>query len=94
MRRAKCAGSPRDLSHGDLDVRGLMGVRRIEEIDHEEFIGGPAKKVVIFLNIFNVHINRSPITGTVAMTNYRAGKMLPAYKTHASEETERNTIGS
>jgi phosphatidylserine decarboxylase len=68
-------------------------VMRIEQIEHDDFIGGPATKVSIFLNIFNVHINRSPITGKVAFRHYRAGKMLPAYKTHASEENERNSIG-
>ncbi len=68
-------------------------VMRIEEIENDEFIGGPATKISIFLNIFNVHINRSPITGEVAFRHYRAGKMLPAYKTHASEENERNSIG-
>jgi phosphatidylserine decarboxylase len=68
-------------------------VMTITDIDHDEFIGGPAKKVSIFLNIFNVHINRSPIEGRVAFKEFRAGKMLPAYKSHASEENERNTIG-
>ncbi len=65
----------------------------IEEIEHDEFIGGPAKKVAIFLNVFNVHINRSPVTGKVAFRNFRRGKMLPAYKSHASEENERMSIG-
>ncbi|MBI5440685.1 MAG: phosphatidylserine decarboxylase family protein [Deltaproteobacteria bacterium] len=68
-------------------------VLRINELVEEEFIGGPAVKVSIFLSIFNVHVNRSPITGTVLFHKYRAGKMLPAFKSHASEENERNTIG-
>jgi phosphatidylserine decarboxylase len=68
-------------------------VMYIQDLDNDEFIGGPAKKISIFLSVFNVHINRAPIAGTVKMRNYRAGKMLPAYKTHASEENERNSIG-
>lgn len=68
-------------------------VLRVESLGHEEFIGGPAVKVSIFLSVFNVHVNRSPITGTVRLQQYRAGKMLPAFKSHASDENERNTLG-
>lgn len=68
-------------------------VLRIEPIAHDDFIGGPANKVAIFLSVFNVHINRSPISGTVLFQQYRPGKMLPAWKSHASEENERNSIG-
>ncbi len=67
-------------------------VMTVTDIEHDEFIDGPAKKVSIFLSIFSVHINRSPITGKIVARKYRAGKMLPAYKSHASEENERNTI--
>jgi len=68
-------------------------VLRVEAVGHDEFVGGPAVKVAIFLSVFNVHINRSPITGTVRLQQYRAGKMLPAFKSHASDENERNTLG-
>jgi phosphatidylserine decarboxylase len=68
-------------------------VMRVEALGQDEFIGGPAVKVSIFLSVFNVHINRSPITGTVRLQHYRAGKMLPAFKSHASDENERNTLG-
>lgn len=82
---------PLNPHHAVSPADGL--VMRIEEIAHEPFIGGPAKKVVIFLSVFNVHINRAPIEGVVAFRQYRPGKMLPAYKSHASEENERNSIG-
>lgn len=68
-------------------------VLRVEPVEHDEFVGGPAVKVSIFLSVFNVHVNRSPITGTVRLQQYRAGKMLPAFKSHASAENERNTLG-
>ena len=68
-------------------------VMDITEIYEDEFIKGKAKKITIFLSIFNVHINRCPISGKVAYTSYRPGKYLPAFKPHASEENERNTIG-
>ncbi|MHB1455031.1 MAG: phosphatidylserine decarboxylase family protein [Saccharofermentanales bacterium] len=68
-------------------------VLSITEIGHEDFIGGRAVSISIFLSIFNVHINRSPIGGTVRYHRYRDGAMLPAFKSHASDINERNTIG-
>jgi phosphatidylserine decarboxylase len=67
-------------------------VMDITDVYDETFINGKAKKVTIFLSIFNVHLNRSPISGKVAFTSYRPGKYLPAFKSHASELNERNTI--
>lgn len=68
-------------------------VMSILEINEEDYIRGKALKVSIFLSLFNVHINRIPIGGTVTYQQYRPGQMLPAFKSHASELNERNTIG-
>lgn len=68
-------------------------VMSVSEIYENDFLKSKSKKVTIFLSIFNVHINRSPIAGSVAYTAYRPGKFLPAYKTHVSELNERNSIG-
>jgi len=68
-------------------------VMSITEIDEPEFIKARAIKVSIFLSIFNVHVNRSPIRGQVSFVSYRPGKFLPAFKSHASEINERNTVG-
>lgn len=68
-------------------------VMSVIEIDEPTFINSRAIKVSIFLSIFNVHINRSPIEGIVKHTEYKSGKFLPAFKSHASEINERNTIG-
>lgn len=68
-------------------------VMSITEFYDDTFINGKVKKVTIFLSLFNVHINRSPISGKVTYINYRPGKYLPAFKSHASEINERNTVG-
>jgi phosphatidylserine decarboxylase len=49
-------------------------------------------QVCIFLNIFDVHVNRSPIGGKVVDVTYNKGKFLVASKEAASYENERNTI--
>lgn len=46
----------------------------------------------IFLNIFNVHVNRSPIPGLVERTEYTTGKFVPADRPDASVVNERNKL--
>jgi len=49
-------------------------------------------RVSIFLNIFDVHVNRSPIAGKLIAVDYTKGKFLVASKESASFENERNTF--
>ncbi|HBP37307.1 MAG TPA: phosphatidylserine decarboxylase family protein [Clostridiales bacterium] len=68
-------------------------VMAITALDYDEFIQGPAVRIIIFLSLFNVHINRAPMSGTVDWRQYRPGRYLPAFKSHASDINERNSIG-
>jgi phosphatidylserine decarboxylase len=52
----------------------------------------PMPRVAIFLSIFNVHINRSPIAGRITRIAYRPGKFLNADMDKASEDNERNGL--
>ncbi|WP_051631047.1 phosphatidylserine decarboxylase [Afifella pfennigii] len=52
----------------------------------------PLKRVSIFLTIFDVHVNRSPVTGRVARIAYKPGKFVNADLDKASEENERNGL--
>ena len=47
-------------------------------------------KASIFMNVFNCHVNRTPLTGTVEEINYKPGKFLNASLDKANEENERN----
>ena len=49
-------------------------------------------RMAIFLNVFDVHVNRSPIAGQVKSVNYKAGKFLVASEVAASVENEQNTL--
>jgi len=49
-------------------------------------------QVCIFLNVFNVHVNRAPIAGKVVGVDYKKGKFHVASKEEASFENEMNTI--
>lgn len=49
-------------------------------------------KISVFLNVFNVHVNRVPVGGTVTKVNYKPGKFLSANAEEASDENERNSV--
>lgn len=55
-------------------------------------IVNPMRKISIFLNIFNVHVNRIPISGRVVALNYHAGKFLNASLDKASILNERQSV--
>ena len=68
-------------------------VADITEVDESEFIKGRCVRVGIFLSVFDVHVNRSPLTGQVAYATYTPGKFLDARHPDVSHENEANTIG-
>ncbi len=53
---------------------------------------GPRRRIGIFMNVFDVHVNRIPCDGTVERTAYRPGKFLNASLDKASEDNERQSI--
>jgi len=53
---------------------------------------GNVTKISIFLSIFNVHVNRSPIRGRIEAIDYKPGKFKAAFNHAASTENERNVI--
>lgn len=61
----------------------VVAIRKVE---------GGQTRISIFLNIFNVHVNRTPIPGRVAEVIYRKGRFLVASHEAASSENEQNTL--
>ncbi|MFZ5644362.1 MAG: phosphatidylserine decarboxylase family protein [Bacillota bacterium] len=68
-------------------------VMSVTNVYEDKYLESPSRKVSIFLSVFNVHINRTPLEGTVEYVNYVPGKFLPAFKSHASDINERNYLG-
>ena len=67
----------------------------IEEISPDDEIGlpkGKYLKIGIFMNVFNVHVNRSPMSGTIIKRNYIPGLFLNASLDKASKENERLSL--
>jgi len=52
----------------------------------------PMTRVAVFMNVFNVHVNRSPITGIVSAKHYRPGRFFNASLDKASEFNERMSL--
>ncbi len=68
----------------------VMGVT---EFFDEEVLNAKAKKVTIFLSVFNVHVNRSPAERTIKFQRYTVGEFLPAFNKKAAFENERFAMG-
>jgi phosphatidylserine decarboxylase len=68
------------VSPADGKVVGIMGD------------GAESTRISIFLNVFDVHVNRSPIAGQVTAVDYTKGRFLVASREIASSQNERNTL--
>jgi phosphatidylserine decarboxylase len=68
-------------------------VVEITRLDHDEFVGGPAVRIAIFLSIFNVHINRSPCDARVVRLRYSPGRFISALNPACAIHNENMWIG-
>ncbi|MCD4727578.1 MAG: phosphatidylserine decarboxylase [Pirellulales bacterium] len=65
----------------------------ITRLEHDEFIGGPAVRIGIFLSIFNVHLNRAPAESRAIELRYLPGDFLNALNPRSAERNESTWIG-
>ena len=68
-------------------------VMEIIPLESDDFVTGPCNKIVIFMSVFDVHVNRSPMTGKVVVQQYICGRFKPAYKDSVGFINERHMIG-
>ena len=65
---------------------------RVVGIVEESFGGRPGHRISVFLSVFNVHVNRSPVGGRITAIEYRTGKFYAAMRGRASAENEQNSF--
>ena len=65
----------------------------VERLAHDDYVGGPATRISVFLSVFNVHVNRVPHEGEVDFVDRRSGRYRVAYAEQASEDNEQSVIG-
>ena len=93
-----CAGvafffrDPERLPPAELGVVVSPADGRIMEITDEVVQGCPGRRISIFLSIWDVHVNRSPMAGRLRAVEYRTGRFYNAMRSRASMENEQNII--
>ncbi|MDB4876111.1 MAG: Phosphatidylserine decarboxylase proenzyme [Gemmatimonadetes bacterium] len=65
----------------------------ITEVDEPTFMKSRAVRISVFMNVFNVHVNRYPVSGVVRYVERKAGKFLNAASESSSMENEQSSIG-
>jgi phosphatidylserine decarboxylase len=85
----------RDGERGDnLFIAPADGlVVDVRDFDEPAYITGRAQRVCIFMNVFDCHVNRYPIGGTVEYRQYNPGKFLNAADEKSSLENEQSSVG-
>jgi phosphatidylserine decarboxylase len=67
-------------------------VVEITEAQEADFIGGPARKMAIFMSVVDVHVNRAPCDSVVKWTRHEPGRFMNAIRGEAGLENERVLI--
>jgi len=84
--------NPRRTFDGDSDVVLAAAdgrILRVDEIDDPELGGGRVQRIVTFLSVFNVHVQRSPVAGEVITARFREGAKVAAFRPQAGEVNEQ-----
>ena len=68
-------------------------VTGVGPVEGEDFMGGTATRVTIFLNVFDVHVQRAPLSGRVARFARRPGRFVAAWREEAGHMNERASVG-
>jgi phosphatidylserine decarboxylase len=65
----------------------------IVDTDEPVYLNARARRVSIFMNVFDVHVNRYPVSGTIEVVRYNPGRFLHAAADKASLENEQASVG-
>jgi phosphatidylserine decarboxylase len=65
----------------------------ITDVDEPTFMRGRAKRVSIFMNVFNVHVNRYPVSGVIRYVQRKSGRFMNAATEESSLENEQTSVG-
>jgi len=89
----------RDPGRTPPDGTGLLvspadgTVTHIDRVEEPDFIQGPAWRCSIFLSVFDVHLNRAPVGGTVAYLRHQAGQFVDARREDSAHRNEFQDLG-
>lgn len=72
-------------AHGTVDV--------VDEATEIEFMGGRCRRISIFLNVFNVHVQRAPVRGKIVFQKHTGGGFVSATRSDCGEHNENVLLG-
>jgi len=72
-------------AHGTVDV--------VDDTTESEVMGGPCQRISIFLSVFDVHVQKAPVTGKISFLKHTAGKFMSATKSDCAEHNENVLLG-
>lgn len=72
-------------AHGKVDV--------VDETTEVEFMGGPCKRISIFLSVVDVHVQKAPVSGKIAFVRHKEGQFLSATKADCALHNENVLLG-
>jgi phosphatidylserine decarboxylase len=81
---------PERTPPADLETIVSPADGRVMEVVEESLGGNPGRRISVFLSVFDVHVNRSPVAGRITAIEYRTGKFYAAMRGRASAENEQN----
>ncbi len=84
----RSSGAPAECVLSPADGTVLV----VEDAPPGEAAAELTRKIVVFMSVFNCHVNRSPISGTISRYTYTPGKKLAAFSPKASLDNEQNMI--
>jgi phosphatidylserine decarboxylase len=65
---------------------------KVTDISVIQVNGEQRTRISIFLNVFNVHVNRSPVTGVIEAVEYHKGKFVNAMDAASADQNEQNVV--
>ena len=65
----------------------------VGKVNEDLYLGQECRRIVIFLSIFDAHVNRTPLSGIIKFQQYTCGRFRPAYKEGVGYENERYSLG-
>jgi phosphatidylserine decarboxylase len=86
-KRTPPAGEGLFLAPADGQVVG------VQQVDEPRFLEGEGLRISTFMSLFDVHVNRAPVEGQVALVEHVPGQFLQAFRPEASEVNEHNLVG-
>ena len=72
-------------AHGKVDI--------IDEVEEPRFMGGPCRRISIFLSVFDVHVQNAPTAGKLVYSQYNTGQFINALKSESAEQNENLHLG-